>query len=290
MRLHLWSLETPATRLHFDLTPPFFSTMSEYFETPRIAFEGAQSKNPFAFKHYDAGALVDGKTMAEHLRFGAAYWHCMRNELADPFGAGTALMPWDNRSDSIDNALKRVDVFFEFLDKIGIDYYCFHDRDIAPELGDLAKSNAALDKVVAKLKEKQDETGKKLLWGTACLFSHPRYAQGGGTSPDADVFAYGAAQIKAAMDATHALGGEGYTFWGGREGYASALWNTDMKTRVRSPRPHSSTWPWTTRRQIKLQGAVLHRAQAARTLHAPVRQRFGRLPQLSARIRPARPL
>ena len=202
--------------------------MKEYFSVPAVAFEGPTSRNPFAFKHYDATALVEGKTMAEHLRFGAAYWHVMRNPLSDPFGAGTALMPWDDGSDTVANALRRVDVFFEFLEKIGIDYYCFHDRDIAPELNDLAKSNAALAEVVAYLGEKQAATGKKLLWGTACLFSHPRYAQGGGTSPNAEVFAYGAAQIKAAMDATHALGGEGYTFWGGREGYATLL-NTDMR-------------------------------------------------------------
>jgi xylose isomerase len=162
------------------------------------------------------------------MRFAAAYWHVMRNGLSDPFGGATALMPWDDQSDSVDNALKRADVFFEFLDKTGIDYYCFHDRDIAPELNDLAKSNAALEKVTAHLKGLQQAHGKKLLWGTACLFSHPRYSQGAGTSPSADVFAYGAAQVKAAMDATLALGGEGYTFWGGREGYSTLL-NTDMK-------------------------------------------------------------
>lgn len=202
--------------------------MSNYFNVPKIAYEGPRTRNPFAFRHYNPEEVVAGKTMAEHLRFGAAYWHVMRNVLGDPFGGGTALMPWDDGSDSVDNALKRVDVFFEFLEKIGIDYYCFHDRDIAPELNNLAQSNAALERVVDRLKEKQAETGKKLLWGTACLFSHPRYAQGGGTSPSADVFAYAAAQVKAAMDATHRLGGLGYTFWGGREGYATLL-NTDMK-------------------------------------------------------------
>ena len=150
-----------------------------YFDCDKIQFEGAASKNPLAFKHYNAAELVAGKSMKEHLRFAGAYWHVMRNGLADPFGAGTAQMPWDDGSDSVDNALKRVDVFFEFLDKMGIEYYCFHDRDIAPELGDLAASNAALDQVVAKLKEKQAETGVKLLWGTACLFSHPRYSQVG---------------------------------------------------------------------------------------------------------------
>ena len=200
-----------------------------YFpEVPKIQFEGPKSKNPLAFKHYNPEELVDGKTMKDHLRFAGAYWHCMRGMLADPFGEGTAMMPWDDQSTSIDNALKRVDVFFEFLDKIGIDFYAFHDRDVAPELNDLAASNAALEKVVAKLGDMQKATGKKLLWGTASLFTHRRYAQGGATTPNADVYAYAAAQVKAAMDATHKLGGLGYTFWGGREGY-STLWNTNMK-------------------------------------------------------------
>jgi xylose isomerase len=166
--------------------------------------------------------------MKDHLRFAAPYWHVMRNALADPFGEGTALMPWDNGSNSTENAVNRVDVFFEFLDKMGIDYYCWHDRDIAPELNNLTESNKALDAVVAKLKEKQKETGVKLLWGTACLFSHPRYSQGGATSPDANVYAYAAAQVKKALECTHELDGLGYTFWGGREGYSTLL-NTNMK-------------------------------------------------------------
>lgn len=172
--------------------------------------------------------MVGTKTMSEHLRFGAAYWHVMRNELADPFGAGTALMPWDDGSDSLANALNRIPVFFEFLDKIGIDYYCFHDRDVSPEGATLAETISNFEKVVDSLETYQKSTGKKLLWGTACLFAHPRYAQGAATSPNADVFAYSATQIKYALEATHRLGGEGYTFWGGREGYATLL-NTDMK-------------------------------------------------------------
>ncbi|MGB0416222.1 MAG: xylose isomerase [Coraliomargarita sp.] len=200
----------------------------QYFDCDKIQYEGPSSKNPLAFKHYSPDELVDGKPMREHLRFAAPYWHVMRNVLADPFGGGTAQMPWDDGSDSIDNALKRVDVFFEFLDKIGIEYYCWHDRDIAPELGNLAESNKALEAVVARLKEKQAETGVKLLWGTACLFSHERYAQGGATSPDLDVFTYAAAQVKKALECTKELDGLGYTFWGGREGYATLL-NTDMK-------------------------------------------------------------
>lgn len=200
----------------------------QYFDCEKIQYEGPTSRNPLAFKHYNAEAVIDGKSMREHLRFSAPYWHVMRNVLSDPFGEGTALMPWDDGSDSVKNALTRVDVFFEFLNKIGIEYYCWHDRDIAPELNDLAASNAALDTVVAKLKDKQAETGVKLLWGTACLFSHPRYAQGAATSPDAAVYAYAAAQVKKALDCTKELDGLGYTFWGGREGYATLL-NTDMK-------------------------------------------------------------
>jgi xylose isomerase len=202
--------------------------MSFFPDIPKIQYEGSKSRNPFAFKQYNPDEIVAGKSMKEHCRFAAAYWHVMRNGLSDPFGGPTALMPWDDQSDSVDNALRRADVFFEFLDKTGIDYYCWHDRDIAPELGDLAKSNAALEKVTDHLLELQKASGKKLLWGTACLFSHPRYSQGAGTSPNADVFVYAAAQVKAAIDGTLKLGGEGYTFWGGREGYSTLL-NTDMK-------------------------------------------------------------
>jgi len=202
--------------------------MAFFPDIPKVQYEGPGSKNPFAFKHYNPDELIEGKTMRDHMRFAAAYWHVMRNGLSDPFGGPTAVTPWDDNSDTVDMALKRADVFFEFLDKMDIDYYCFHDRDISPELNDLAKSNAALEKVTAHLKGLQQAHNNKQLWGTACLFSHPRYAQGAGTSPSADVFAYGAAQVKAAMDATLALGGEGYTFWGGREGYSTLL-NTDMK-------------------------------------------------------------
>ncbi|MBT6398471.1 MAG: xylose isomerase, partial [Verrucomicrobia bacterium] len=159
------------------------------------------------------------------------YWHCMRNGLGDPFGEGTALMPWDNGEETLDNALNRVPVFFEFLTKIDIDYYCFHDRDISPEGETLVQTHEMFHKVVEKMETFQNQTGKKLLWGTACLFGHPRYAHGASTSPNADVFAYSASQVKNAIDATHRLGGPGYTFWGGREGYGSLI-NTDMKREV----------------------------------------------------------
>jgi len=193
-----------------------------------IRYEGPKSKNPFAFKHYNPSQKVEGRAMRDHFRFAAAYWHCMRNGLADPFGGPTALMPWDDGSNSLANARRRVEVFFEFLEKTGIDYYCFHDRDVAPEGASLAESHRNLAEIVKVLKAGQKRSKKKLLWGTACLFAHPRYAQGAATSPNADVFAYAAAQVKAAIDATHELGGEGYVFWGGREGYATLL-NTDMK-------------------------------------------------------------
>jgi xylose isomerase len=202
--------------------------MSDYFSIGSIAYEGPDSRNPLAFRHYHAEELVEGKPMREHLRFAAPYWHVMRNALADPFGSGTALMPWDDGSNSIENALRRVDVFFEFLDKLGLEYYCWHDRDLAPELEDLQRSHEALDAVVARLKLLQEERGKKLLWGTACLFAHPRYAQGAATSPDLSVYAYAAAQVRKAIACTHELGGMGYTFWGGREGYGSLI-NTDLR-------------------------------------------------------------
>ena len=193
--------------------------MSEAFpEIPKIQFEGQSSKNPLSFKHYNADEVVGGKSMREHLRFSIAYWHAMRNPLGDPFGVGTAQRPWDDGTDSIANAQNRVLLCFEFMEKLGVDYYCFHDRDVAPEGATLAESNANLDAVADVLESEQQRTGKKLLWGTACLFSHFRYNQGAATSPNADVFAYARAQTKKALEVTHRLGGERYTFWGGREG------------------------------------------------------------------------
>lgn len=202
--------------------------MAHFPEIPKVTYEGPQSRNPFSFKHYNPEEMVEGKSMRHHLRFGAAYWHVMRNGLGDPFGGATALMPWDDGTDSVANACKRADVFFEFLEKMDIDFYCFHDRDVAPELGTLAESNQAFGQVVEHLAGLQQTHGRKLLWGTSCLFAHPRYAQGAATSPSVDVFAYAAAQVKEALEATHRLGGEGFTFWGGREGYSTLL-NTDMK-------------------------------------------------------------
>ena len=195
---------------------------------PVIRYEGTRSKNPLAFKHYNADEIVAGKTMREHLRFAVVYWHTFRGTGSDPFGAGTMQRPWDDGSNSVSNAQKRVRVAFEFIQKLGAPYYCWHDRDVAPEGKTLAESNKNFDAVVNVLKEEQKRIGIKLLWGTANLFSHPRYAHGASTSCNADVFAFAACQVKKAMEVTHELGGEGYTFWGGREGYQTLL-NTDMK-------------------------------------------------------------
>jgi xylose isomerase len=206
--------------------------MNEAFpDIPKIQYEGPQSRNPLAFKHYNADEIIGGKPMREHLRFGVAYWHAMRNGLADPFGAPTAVRPWDDGTESLDNAKRRVWACFEFMDKLGVDFYCFHDRDVAPEGRDLAESHANLDAVADELAKAQAATGKKLLWGTACLFVHPRYCQGAATSPNADVYAHAAGQVRKAIEVTHRLGGLGYVFWGGREGY-STLWNTDMRREV----------------------------------------------------------
>ena len=193
-----------------------------------IRYEGPRSRNPLAFKHYNPDEIVAGKTMREHLRFAVVYWHTFRGTGGDPFGAGTMQRPWDDGSNSVANARKRARVAFEFIEKLGAPFYCFHDRDVAPEGSSLSETNNNLDAVAKVLKEEQQRTGIKLLWGTANLFSNPRFVHGAATSCNADVFACAAAQVKKAMEVTHALGGEGYTFWGGREGYQTLL-NTDMK-------------------------------------------------------------
>ncbi len=204
------------------------AAVAAFPNVPKISYEGPKSKNPLAFKHYDAGEIVEGKTMRDHLRFSVVYWHTFRGRGVDVFGAGTMLRPWDDGTESVENAQKRVRVAFEFIEKLGAPFYAFHDRDVAPEGGNLAQSNKNLDAVVDVLEEEQERTGIKLLWGTACLFAHPRYAHGAATSCNAEVFAYAAAQVKKALEVTHRLGGAGYVFWGGREGYSTLL-NTDIK-------------------------------------------------------------
>ena len=202
--------------------------MAFFPKIKKIKYEGPDSKNPLSFKWYNEDEIVAGKTMKEHLRFSVVYWHTFRNPLSDPFGVGTAFRPWDDGSESVKNAQKRVRAAFEFIEKLGAPYYAFHDRDVAPEGKSLAASNKNLDAVAKVLKAEQERTGIKLLWGTACLFANPRYMHGAATSCNADAFAYAAAQAKKAIEITHQLGGEGYVFWGGREGY-STLWNTNIK-------------------------------------------------------------
>jgi xylose isomerase len=202
--------------------------MTQYFDVPKIKYEGPQSKNPLAFRHYNPDEVIEGKTMKEHLRFAVAWWHTFCGTGSDPFGPGCAVRPWDDGSNSLEMALKKVDVAFEFMEKLGVPFYCFHDRDVAPEGKDLRESNKNLDAVVAKLKDAQSRTGIKLLWGTANLFSNKRFVHGASTSCNADVFAYAAAQVKKAMEVTKELGGVNYVFWGGREGYMSLL-NTQLR-------------------------------------------------------------
>ena len=200
----------------------------EYFPQikSRIRFESSKSRNPLAFKYYDAGKKIRGKTMAEHFRFACAFWHTMKGNGADMFGPGAWSREWASGASPLAIAEKALRANFEFCVKMGIPFYCFHDRDIAPEGTTFAESCKNLDHIVALAKSLQKETGVKLLWGTANLFSHPRYTHGAGTNPDAHVFAYAAAQVKHAMDATQELGGVNYVFWGGREGYETLL-NTD---------------------------------------------------------------
>ncbi len=206
--------------------------MSEYFSgIGKIQFGGPNSKNPLEFKHYNPDEVVGGKTMRDHLRFSVVYWHTFSNPLTDPFGAGTAVRPWDDGSNSVENAQRKARAAFEFFEKIQAPFYAFHDRDVAPEGATLKESHANLDAVVKIFKEEQQRTGVKLLWGTANLFSNRRYMHGAATSPNLDAFAYAGAQVKKALEVTHELGGLGYTFWGGREGYSTLL-NTDMKREI----------------------------------------------------------
>ena len=195
---------------------------------PEIPYEGSDSNNPLAFKHYNPDEVIDGKSMKDHLRFSIAYWHSFRGAGTDPFGSATISRKWEGNSDLVSTAKTRMDAAFEFFQKIQAPFYCFHDRDIAPEGKTLAQSNRNLDAVVSHAKDLQKETGIRLLWGTANLFSNPRYMCGAATNPDAAVFAYAAAQVKKALDATKKLGGENYVFWGGREGYETLL-NTNLK-------------------------------------------------------------
>ena len=193
-----------------------------------IPYEGPGSRNPLAFKHYDAGREVAGASMAEHLKFAGAYWHTLKGDGSDPFGGPSLDRPWNQGRDAMEVAGKTLEAAFEFFTKLGVGYYCFHDRDMAPEGASVGESRRNLERLVKRAAELQRDTGVRQLWGTANLISHPRYAHGAATNPDPAVFAHAAAQVCAAIDATAALGGRGYVFWGGREGYSTLL-NTDLK-------------------------------------------------------------
>ncbi len=201
----------------------------EYFPgINKIKFEGSASKNPLAFKYYDENKVVAGKSMKDHFRFAIAYWHTFCNQGDDPFGEGPQDLPWLDSSDDMQKAKDKLDAAFEFISKLGVSFYCFHDRDMAPEGDSVKKSDDNLKVLVDLAAKKQQESGIKLLWGTANVFSNPRYMNGAATNPDFHVLTHAASQVKGALEATVALGGENYVFWGGREGYYSLL-NTNMK-------------------------------------------------------------
>ncbi len=202
--------------------------MKDYFpEISTINYEGNKSKNPYSFKYYKADKKVGSGTMHEHLKFSLAYWHTLTGTGADPFGGGTMIRPWDNFADPMDKARARMDAAFELMQKLGIRYFCLHDRDVAPEAATLRETNKNLDIIVKLIGKQMKTTGIKLLWGTANMFLNSRYLHGAATSCNADVFAYAGAQVKKAMEITKELGGANYVFWGGREGYETLL-NTDM--------------------------------------------------------------
>ncbi|SIT94412.1 xylose isomerase [Pontibacter indicus] len=204
-------------------------TQSEYFKgISTIKFEGLESDNPLAYRWYDENRVVAGKTLKEHLRFAVAYWHSFNADGSDPFGGPTLRFAWNKQDDVIGRAKDKMDAAFEFITKLGLPYYCFHDVDVVDYGNDILENEHRLQTMVEYAQQKQQETGIKLLWGTANVFSHSRYMNGASTNPDFHVLTHAAAQVKAALDATIALNGENYVFWGGREGYMTLL-NTNMK-------------------------------------------------------------
>jgi xylose isomerase len=208
---------------------PVITGQKEFFKgIGPIRYEGAGSDNPMAYRWYDANKVVAGKTMKEHLRFAVAYWHSFVGNGADPFGEPTHLFAWNEKADAVARAKDKMDAAFEFITKLDLPFYCFHDVDVVDYTNDVADNEKRLQALTAYAKEKQAASGVRLLWGTANLFSHRRYMNGAATNPDFHVLAHAGAQVKAALDATIALGGENYVFWGGREGYMSLL-NTNMK-------------------------------------------------------------
>ncbi len=201
----------------------------EFFKgIPKIQFEGQESDNPLAFRWYDENKVVAGKPMKEWLKFAGAYWHSFCGTGADPFGAPTHIFAWDKKSDAVERAKDKADAAFEFFTKLGLGYYCFHDVDVVDYTDDVVDNEKRLAAITDYLHAKQKASGVQLLWGTANLFSNAKYMNGASTNPDFLVLTHAAAQVKSAIDATIKLGGTGYTFWGGREGYMSLL-NTNMK-------------------------------------------------------------
>src|SRR3984885_1835831 len=208
---------------------PVITGQKEFFSgIGAIKYEGPGTKNPLAYRWYDADKKVAGKSMKEHLRFAVAYWHSFVGNGADPFGEPTHVFPWNEKGDAVARAKDKMDAAFEFITKMGLPYYCFHDVDVVDYTNDVVDNEKKLQALTAYAKEKQAASGVKLLWGTSNLFSNRRYMNGAATNPDFQVLAHAGAQVKAALDATIALGGENYVFWGGREGYMSLL-NTNMK-------------------------------------------------------------
>ena len=205
--------------------------MAVFPDIPEVKYEGPDSRNPMAFKHYNPDEKVGGKPMKDHLRFSMAFWHTMNNVMSDPFGVGTAIRPWDDLTDEMEIAEMKMRGVFELTTKLQIPFFCFHDRDIAPEGATLRETNENLDRIVGLAKKLQGEHPTRLLWGTANMFTNPRYVHGAASSPNAEVFAYAAAQVKKALEVTNELGGSNYVFWGGREGYETLL-NTDMKREI----------------------------------------------------------
>ena len=202
---------------------------TEYFPNiGKIPFEGKESKNPLAFKYYDENKVVAGKTLKDYFRFAIAYWHTFCGDGTDPFGGTTHNYAWNKGSDAVTKGKQKMDAAFEFITKLGTPFYCFHDFDLVQEGSSIAESDRNIQALVDYAKQKQTESGVKLLWGTANVFSNARYMNGAATNPDIAAVAYAATQIKRALDTTIALGGENYVFWGGREGYMTLL-NTDMK-------------------------------------------------------------
>ena len=264
--------------------------MSEFFTevSERIPYEGPDSDNALAFHWYDADRVVAGRRMEDHLRFAVCFWHSFNWDGFDIFGAGTMDRPWHPTfapaADPLTAARQKMDAAFEFFTKLGVPFYCFHDRDIAPEGASFKESAALLDEMVDVAAEHQQRTGVELLWGTANLFSHPRYQAGAATNPDPEVFAYAAAQVAHCLEATHRLGGHNYVLWGGREGYDTLL-NTDLRREL-DQFGRFLSMVVEHKHRIGFTGHDPHRAQAVRAHQAPVRLRRRRRRRVPAALRP----